>query len=516
MSGSVVSWAAGRRTGPGASGTRVAPIGGVHDAASLAGLILDHLDEGVVVIEPDGTVARVTRPILRMLGHDAALLVAGDIRELWRRFTGRWADGRAIEEDVGRMALARRRAIGPLLIHLRSSVGEELTCEVTGIPLFDARGVLDGAVVTLRDVTALARRTAALDRAYRELTELHARLLRQGRDRAIGEAATATALGMNNLLNALGLGLRMQFERPSPERLNALLRIVEEGGLLMARFQTLVVERPSPGAAQVDLVVRQAIELVRPDLLGAAIDRPMQLDIQLSPAPPARIEERALREAVCALLVHARDSAARDASVLVETSATDGGARIRIAFPRAQRSDDEGVASMVRAAVDGAGGRFELRASATSFEAVIELQGTAAHVPAQTRAPSVVTRVERVLVVDDEESNRSMLVELLSLHGFVAEGAATGAEAIERARTTRFDAALVDLALPDIGGWEVVRRLRAEKRDMRIALVTGWETSSARPPERDLVDEVFHKPVDIAALLRLLGEGDSGDEARGE
>lgn len=498
-------------------GTSIALCHGVRDAASLAGLILDQLDEGVVVLEAGGVVAQASRPFLALLEIEEDEVVGSDVNDLWRRIGARWADGRAVERGVGSIALERARAIGPMLVRLRSGAGEELICEERGIPLLNGRGELEGAVVTVRDVTALSRRTAALDRAYRQLTVLHTRLLRRGRARALAEAATTTALAVNNVLNAIGLGVRLQMERPSRERLDWLLRTVAEGAGLVERFQELTATRPSPAVASAPKVVQQAIELLRPDLLASAIDRPLQIDARIEPSAEVRVDERALLEAVCALLAHAGETAARGARVLVETRAADVGALIRVSFPRSRAADDEGVSEVVRAAIEGAGGRYSLRAGDSSFEAAIELPAASAGAPPKEEARAAGPRARRVLVVDDDEGNRSTLVELLGLHGYLAEGAATGAEAIERARGAGFDAALVDLALPDVGGWEVARSLRQGRRDMRIVIVTGWEASAARPPERGLVDEVFHKPVDIAALLRLLGEPDAGvaEDARG-
>ena len=73
------------------------------------------------------------------------------------------------------------------------------------------------------------------------------------------------------------------------------------------------------------------------------------------------------------------------------------------------------------------------------------------------------SRAPLVLVVDDALDNREAYVEYLRFRGFQTVEAATGAEAIEQARTQLPDVILLDLRLPDIDGLEVSRYVRANR-----------------------------------------------------
>jgi CheY-like chemotaxis protein len=84
-------------------------------------------------------------------------------------------------------------------------------------------------------------------------------------------------------------------------------------------------------------------------------------------------------------------------------------------------------------------------------------------------------RVKQLLVVDDEESERKSIAELLGHDDIAISTAGTAAEAMEALRTRPFDCAVVDLRLPDISGFELLEQIRQEPalRDLPIVVFTG-------------------------------------------
>ena len=76
-----------------------------------------------------------------------------------------------------------------------------------------------------------------------------------------------------------------------------------------------------------------------------------------------------------------------------------------------------------------------------------------------------------VLIVDDSELNRKLERDLLRSAGFETLESATGAEALRLAAEHEPDVILMDLRLPDIDGAEVTRRLAADPRTARIAVL---------------------------------------------
>ena len=126
-------------------------------------------------------------------------------------------------------------------------------------------------------------------------------------------------------------------------------------------------------------------------------------------------------------------------------------------------------------------------------------------VPDGGAQPAVGGPPQRVLVVEDNDDAREMLRNLLSLLGHEVHEACDGAAGIEEARRVRPDAALIDIGLPGIDGYEVARRIRADVPGARLVAVTGYGQPEDR--ERALAagfDVHLVKPVDPDQLQRLL------------
>jgi len=91
--------------------------------------------------------------------------------------------------------------------------------------------------------------------------------------------------------------------------------------------------------------------------------------------------------------------------------------------------------------------------------------------PLVADAPYARDRQSCILVVDDNASNRDVLARRLTREGHEVMTAVDGAAALELCRRHDFDLILLDLIMPEIGGYEVLKRLKAEERTKHIPVI---------------------------------------------
>jgi DNA-binding NtrC family response regulator len=82
----------------------------------------------------------------------------------------------------------------------------------------------------------------------------------------------------------------------------------------------------------------------------------------------------------------------------------------------------------------------------------------------------------RVLIIDDEAEIRESLETLLEIEGYSVSSAATGTEGVIRANETAFDVILLDLALPDKSGMDVLAEIRLHSTAQSIIMITAYGT----------------------------------------
>jgi two-component system phosphate regulon response regulator PhoB len=109
-----------------------------------------------------------------------------------------------------------------------------------------------------------------------------------------------------------------------------------------------------------------------------------------------------------------------------------------------------------------------------------------------------------VLIVDDERDLRALLDFNLQKAGYATAHAATGAEALARARSLRPRVVVLDLNLPDVSGMDVCRLLRSDPatRDLPILMLTarGGETDRVGGLELG-ADDYVTKPFSVRELI---------------
>lgn len=115
---------------------------------------------------------------------------------------------------------------------------------------------------------------------------------------------------------------------------------------------------------------------------------------------------------------------------------------------------------------------------------------------------------QRVLLVDDDEAIRLVCGDTLRHEGYAVTLAASGQEALQAFAEGTYDAAVVDLVLPDIDGLSLLGAFREADPDVVVILMTGHATlESAIAAVRRGAYDFLRKPFSALDLLRVVGRG---------
>jgi cyclic di-GMP phosphodiesterase len=121
-------------------------------------------------------------------------------------------------------------------------------------------------------------------------------------------------------------------------------------------------------------------------------------------------------------------------------------------------------------------------------------------------SPSKTARPPRILVVDDEEAVRNIIVVMLAAPKFVCREAASGQEALALLKSgEQFDLMLTDLMMPDMDGAELMGRTKKNDPDLPVVIVSAvHDVSVALQTLRDGASDYLLKPFGQEQLIAVV------------
>jgi signal transduction histidine kinase/CheY-like chemotaxis protein len=391
----------------------------------------------------------------------------------------------------------------------------------------------------IADLLALALKSAELygerARAFAELAAAQDQLVRTEKLRAMGEMASGVAHDFNNVLASI-LGraqlLRGKIDDPKLSRwVEVIERSAMDGARTVRRLQEFTRIRRDQPAVAVDLnqVVQETLEATEPSWRDEPQRRGITIEAAVDLArslPKISGDPAALRDALTNLILNAVDAmptggrlglATATVGGRVEVHVSDTGTGIpeairpRIFDPFFTTKGPKGtglglsmaygilVRHGARIALDSQEGRgttFRL-----SFPAADAAPASGAAEPEPAGSPAGL----RCLVVDDEDAVAEVLGDMLASVGHRADVVRSGAEAVARFGTKRFDVVFTDLSMPGMSGWEVARAVKAAPVPAPVVLVTGFGVEVAPQDLRtNGVDAVLAKPLRLGDIHRAL------------
>jgi two-component system response regulator HydG len=111
----------------------------------------------------------------------------------------------------------------------------------------------------------------------------------------------------------------------------------------------------------------------------------------------------------------------------------------------------------------------------------------------------------RLLVVDDDKQMVRTLVDVVRLHGWEADGAYSGEEAVDAVRERDYAVVLMDVRMTGINGLEAFKAMKAVRQGVRVILMTAYTaTEILAEAEREGALRILSKPVVLAGLIEVL------------
>ena len=403
--------------------------------------------------------------------------------------------------------------------------------------------VFNLATVALLLAGAVAEREAAVQQGISEReqrlaealarNQLEHKLHESERLRSLGLLAGGVAHDFNNILvpirgNAELLGLSHELDPEEREMAKDIELAAVRASELCQRLLAYAGQAPSTSVA-VDL--GQLLEELR-KLLRSTISKKVRLKVDAPYSLPAVHGDPSLLRQVFMNLVLNGAEAIGDAlgTVLVRATPTQDAVVVEVVddgpgmdtetrerifdpfFTTKFAGRGLGLAA-VRGIVDTHGGEISVHSApgeGTRF--VLRLPVSAASEPepvpphlAPPPRPEPVRDVARVLVVDDEQAVRDLVVAVLEDDGFAIEVAEHGRQAVEVVRRLgdQLTAVVMDMTMPEMGGAEAIEHIRALQPALPVLLMSGYseDSVSALAP-----DGFLSKPFAVADLRQALGQ----------
>ncbi len=111
----------------------------------------------------------------------------------------------------------------------------------------------------------------------------------------------------------------------------------------------------------------------------------------------------------------------------------------------------------------------------------------------------------RILVVDDQESMRLLLQDMLEEIGYEVSLAESGTEALKMLEESQFDLVLSDLNMPEMDGSVLLKEIKARYPGLPVVIITGYGTfHTEKRLMREGADGYISKPCTLAKIDRVL------------
>jgi PAS domain S-box-containing protein len=490
--------------------------------------VLDSIADEVYFADTHGCYTYANPAALTEFGHGS---VAGKkVEDVVRNLTVLRADGspRPLREAPPLRALRGEVVRGEEQIVLTPRSGDMRYRQVSAAPVRDSAGNIIGSVSVVRDVTDRKRAEEAMREADRRKDVFLATLSHELRN-PLAPIRTAADLLTSPRINGDGLRRCREIIARQVGHIASLL-----DDLLDVSRLTRGELRLKKSEVALEQILDAAIETARP--LITAKTHTLTLDVpsallllEVDPVRMTQVLSNLLLNAAKyteaggmitlgtvldedALIIFVRDT-----GIGLSQEAANRVFEMFFQVNPAQEGGEGGLGiglALVDALVSMHGGRVEVKSGGpnqgSTFSVILPRAVVCSPALPSSSAP-VTERTEarqwRVLIADDNVDAADSLAMMLELAGDEVYVAYNGSDALELARRVRPHAALLDLGMPGMNGYELCKRIRHEPwgKGMAIIAVTGWGQDEDKEGARAAgFDHHLTKPVDPELFDRVI------------
>jgi PAS domain S-box-containing protein len=372
----------------------------------------------------------------------------------------------------------------------------------------------------------------------RDITDkkkMEEQLLQAEKLRALGEMASGVAHDFNNALTAILGNTQLLLHTAKDEDLKGNLKVIEkvarESAQTVRRLQEFTSRRVRQELFKINVndVIKDATEITKPRWKDEAQAKGIYIDMVSNFDQISTVigEASELREVITNMIFNAIEAMPKGGRIEIRTFQRKEKVYIQISdtgmgmieevkkkifepFFTTKPFSNAGLGlSMSYGIVKRFGGEIEVESimgHGTTFTIILPvgLEGKG-----EVATSSIIQkgREARILVIDDEETVRSVLFRILSQVKHRVTVAENGEEGIRLFKEEGFDIVLTDLGMPGISGWEVGKTIKKMSPRTPVGMITGWgmEVNQATIKENG-IDFVISKPFQFNQILKVIDE----------
>jgi len=470
--------------------------------------------DGVLVVGENYQIKYVNKRLAEIMGYTREELIGMDFRNYLDDESKQLVIDRYVRRQKGEEVPPRYE------FNVVQKDREIRNVEISSTIVKDSQGNVN-TIAFLKDIT--------------EKKRMEEQLLQNEKLRALGEMASGVAHDFNNALAAILGNTQLLLYTAKDEGLKGSLKVIEkvarDSAQTVRRLQDFTRKRVHKELFKIDVntIIQDSVEITKPkwkdDVQGRGIF--IEMVSNFEEVPPVVGNASELREVITNMIFNAIEAMPEGGKIEIRTFQKEENVYIRISdtgigmteevrkkvfepFFTTKPFSNTGLGlSMSYGIIKRFGGEIEVESKighGTTFTIIlpIGLEGKE-----EGAISSIIKkgREARILVIDDEETVRGVLSQILSQGKHRVTVAENGEDGIRLFKEGEFDIVLTDLGMPCMSGWEVGRAIKKMSPHTPVGMITGWEAEvdQAKIKENG-IDFVIPKPFQFDQILKVVDE----------